>query len=81
MPQASESLRGLMCRWFGDTVSDAGPAKFLMSRGYMFGHDYIWVPPVAYHTPSREEMACLVFLVDEWDYGYHVVRDYPETRS
>lgn len=70
MPQASQQLRSLMHRWFGNEVDDTGPTAFLLSHGYTEAETGKMVLPVQAHSPSREEWACLEFLVDEWDWDY-----------
>lgn len=77
MPQATSELRALMELWFG-SISDGPPASFLRTRGYEMDEGFIWRPPVSHHSPSRDELACLRFLGDEWDYGYRLANLYPE---
>lgn len=69
MPQASDEMRALMLKWFGDEISEAGPIKFLESRGYVLRKDWQWQLPTPAHTVSREEFACVQFLIEEWDFG------------
>lgn len=76
MPQASDSQRKLMNDWFGDPVSDAGPSKLLESRGFIFGDDGVIIPPVPHHNPTVEEVECILFLINEWDYGYDPAEGY-----
>jgi len=66
MPQASDELRDLMNKWFGE-IADYNPAKFLLSRGYTINKGMISVPTPA-HTVNPEEFLCILFLRDEWDY-------------
>lgn len=69
MPSASDELRDIMQRWFGDEVDCRGPIKFLASHGFKELRGII-IPPVPSHTLSEEECICIKFLVDEWDFGY-----------
>jgi hypothetical protein len=69
MPQASEALRDLMEKWFGDRVDIAGPVAFLCSHGYLLREDWCWIKPTPSHTMSRDERSCIIFLQDEWDFG------------
>lgn len=79
MPQTTDELRSLMREWFGDEVSDWGPMRFLMSHGFT-EQAGMWKPPVPYHNVNREELACLRFLVEEWDYAYELASYYPEEK-
>ena len=69
MPSASDALRSLMEKWFGDPIDDGPPHRFLTSRGWT-ERSGMWKPPVPAHNPSREEICCLCFLRDEWDYDF-----------
>lgn len=69
MPQSSDEMRALMHKWFGNEIDEAGPIKFLVSHGYVLCHDYHWELPVPAHRISREEWACIKFLIEEWDFG------------
>ncbi len=69
MPQASDKLRGVMERYFGDPIADGPPMRFLESRGYHLRRDWHWNKPTPSHLISDEEYNCLQFLIDEWDMG------------
>lgn len=69
MPQASDELQGLMKTWFGDYVDDQGPMRFLYSHGYELTKGWQWKLPVPHHSVSCYEWICIVFLVQEWDFG------------
>lgn len=69
MPQATDELRDLMRRWFGD-IDELGPARVLLSRGWTENRYGVWSPPVLHHTAGEIEWACLRFLRDEWDYDW-----------
>lgn len=68
MPTASDDLRDKMMKWFG-SIDLGGPEQFMLSRGYTLTKDWFWIPPVPYHTISKEEFECMIFLQQEWDYG------------
>ena len=68
VPQASDEDREQMRRWFGE-IDEQGPIRFLESRGYVLRKDWRWEKPVPSHTLSVEELACIHFLADEWDFG------------
>lgn len=69
MPQASDELRDLMGKWFGDRIDDCRPAQFLASRGYTLNPGYCWIKPTPAHTVHPIEEYCILFLIHEWDYG------------
>lgn len=58
-----------MGRYFGSEIDDAGPERFLRSRGYTLTRGWEWRKPVPAHTVSEEEWNCITFLADEWDFG------------
>lgn len=78
MPQANIALRRLMEKWFGDRIADDNPRHFLASRGYVLRDDWCWAPPTPAHSVSFEEAACVLFLMEEWDYGGIWGMAYPE---
>lgn len=77
MPQTTDELRALMGRWFGDEVDTKGPWRFLESHGFTEDRGII-SPPTPSHNVSREELACLRFFAEEWDYDYKILGYYPE---
>lgn len=79
MPQTTDELRSLMNEWFHDPVSEQGPIEFLISHGFTEDRG-LWIPPVPYHNVSREELACLRFLLEEWDHDYKIASYYPEEK-
>jgi len=75
MPTASENLRNLMEKWFGDPIDDAGPLAFLRARGWRDRGGNL-TPPVSAYTPSYYEWRCIHFLVDEWDHTWSPMRQH-----
>ena len=72
MPQASDELRSRMEERFGDSISDAGPTKFLEDAGYKLTSSWLWEPKKGVESlkdMTQEEYECILFLVHEWDYG------------
>lgn len=69
MPQASDELRALMRDWFNYGLTEHGPSNFLLSHGFSLTEGYQWVLPTPSYTISTDELLCLQFLVDEWDFG------------
>lgn len=68
MPQASDELRGIMQEWFG-SLDLYDPQVFLQSHGFDLTARWTWNLPVPHHSISCYELACVLFLVEEWDYG------------
>lgn len=57
---------------FGSEVSDDGPITFLERSGYKINpKTFCWSKPgvTELWEMTRDEFTCLVFLIDEWDYG------------
>lgn len=77
MPQATDELRGLMEKWFGNAIDDGPPMRFLESRGYVLKKDWCWLLPTPAHTVKREELMCLSFLQQEWDMGHICAAAHP----
>lgn len=71
MPQTSDELRELMIKWFGD-MSDYGPLKLLMAKGWTDKGGMLFPPTPSYWGP-REDYVLLKFLREEWDYDYTCV--------
>ena len=72
MPQAGEVLRDKMNDWFGDPISDQGPIKYLHEQGYKLTPQWVWIPKpgvTKYSDMTEKEYLCMLFLVDEWDFG------------
>lgn len=72
MPQASDELREVMNRMFGDPTSEEGPVRYLTQAGYSLRRGWTWKPKdgvTGYDGMTQEEYDCLLFLAHEWDYG------------
>ena len=72
MPQATAELQQLMEKRFGDPVSDEGPTKYLEDAGYVLTPTWLWTPKPGVTDlkgMTRDEFECLLFLVQEWDFG------------
>lgn len=70
MPQASDELRQKMQTYFGDSIDDSGPTKFLKSKGWRETETGLWFSPQHIDHVSTQEFECLLFLRDEWDHAY-----------
>lgn len=77
MPQASDKLRDKMRQRFGD-IGVEGPCDFLSEAGYKNTADFLWEPKPgvkSYGDMTQDELDCLDFLCDEWDYGGLTISD------
>lgn len=79
MPQASETQRAQMAKWFPRGaggfdndfgVDDGAPYEFLMARGWTDNGGLLSKPTPSYNV-SYYEVQILLFLRDEWDYDFH----------
>lgn len=71
MPQATEKLRARITTMFG-SLDDAGPCQYLERHGYTLATTQsVWFKPgvTELWEMTNEELICLEFLVEEWDYG------------
>jgi hypothetical protein len=70
MPQASDYLRKQMRKMFGN-IGVGGPSRFLEERGFTLTPLWNWTKPgeTDFYQLSLDEQSCIVFLMDEWDYG------------
>lgn len=71
MPQASKEVANKMYEMFGSYSSDEGPMYWLEKAGYKLTKDWTWKKEgiSSYDQMTQEEYDCLVFLVQEWDFG------------
>lgn len=69
MPTASNEAQNLMKLWFGDSIDDQGPTQLLKSHGFVLRRDWQWEKPALFHTISEIEWTCIMFLIEEWDFG------------
>lgn len=79
MPSSTSDLRRKMVRRFG-SIDSQGPEDFLVSRGFSLTRDWEWIMPPRYATLDevpQEEWDCIVFLLEEWDYGGMAPADQP----
>tara|TARA_Y100000815_G_scaffold147136_1_gene133103 strand:+ start:270 stop:554 length:285 start_codon:yes stop_codon:yes gene_type:complete len=71
MPQAAADLSDRINARFG-SIDDSGPMKFLTDAGYRLRRDFFWEakPGVTSNSDmTDDEWECLLFLVQEWDFG------------
>lgn len=70
MPQATDTLRRRVAQIVSDDSLDTEPViKFLQARGYVLLQSWEWRRPTEHHEPTVDELDCLQFLIDEWDFG------------
>ena len=68
MPTASDEDRAEIVRRFGN-IDPRGPENYLTAHGWKLTRDWTWVPPTPDYRASADEINCIQFLIDEWDYG------------
>lgn len=69
MPQATDELRAIMEKRFGDPIDETGPLQYLMSCGYSERGGML-TPTFFDHKISERESECIQFLCDEWDFAF-----------
>lgn len=71
MPQASSELAEKMYEMFGSRHSDEGPMYWLERAGYKLTRNWTWRKEgvTDIEQMSDDEYACMIFLVQEWDFG------------
>lgn len=71
MPTASDELRGKMKEYFGDSIDDWGPTKYLREQGHQDTRQWTWKlrPGLTWETLPQKDRDCINFLCDEWDWG------------
>lgn len=71
MPSSSRSLKENMIKRFG-SIDTIGPEKYLTDAGYKITKGWTWEPKVGvtnYSDMTRDEYDCMLYLIQEWDYG------------
>lgn len=70
MPSTSQELHNIISKYFPNAEClDNACIKFLESRGFTLTKQWQWIKPVPSHTERKEETQCIVFLIEEWDFG------------
>lgn len=72
MPESTEELRTKIRERFDGSIDSEGPTKYLENAGYVLTPQWVWIakPGVtSYEEMTPEELECLDFLIQEWDYG------------
>jgi hypothetical protein len=75
MPSAHPDLwaevRAFLPEIDGDEGSDHACLHYLRDAGYTLNRDWTWSKPGVTDVGqmTRQEFACLLFLVHEWDFG------------
>lgn len=68
MPQASYELRQWIAAEFKCDWTEAPVERFLESKGWR-NNSGTWMRADKGYVASKEELNCLEFMADEWDYG------------
>jgi hypothetical protein len=74
MPQTSPEVRAAIVRLFGpdDTkqmMHDVSAEVFLKRRGWQLSPRWSWRMPSPDHEPDEDELLCVQYLIEEWDFG------------
>jgi hypothetical protein len=71
MPSTSLDRHQLITKWFGE-IDPMGPEHVLTSQGFHIDASWIIHKPTSSHSMTFEQRELVLFLVEEWDYGYGV---------
>lgn len=72
MPSTTRERHALISRWFGGEIDPLGPEHVLTSQGFYFDTGWMIRKPSPSHSMTFEQRELVLFLVEEWDYGYGV---------
>lgn len=77
MPSCTAEVHEAVKKLFPDTDGHAGLdflcSQYLMERGWTDlhpKHPFVLTPPKPIEQVTDEEYDCLLYLVEEWDWGY-----------
>lgn len=74
MPSTSDARRALIAKWFpdkGNSGPDFGCICTLESMGFTVDRGGLIHPPVSSHSLTWEQWEMVLYLVEEWDYGFN----------
>lgn len=71
MPQTSAEIQERIDKFFpsASQSQDFQSTKFLEKAGYILNKNWTWKLPSPDHKITEEEDLCLVYLIEEWDFG------------
>lgn len=73
MPQTDTRTREKIEALLGPDPKDLGhdilAQTYLKKRGYVLGSNYSWSAPKPQRPPTDEELLCVKYLIEEWDFG------------
>ena len=74
MPQTSPEVRAAIDALLGPNTSDqlmqdVSAECFLKKRGWVLTDKWAWIMPQPSHQPDEDELLCVQYLIEEWDFG------------
>ncbi len=74
MPSTSPDIQEQIDRLLGcydDIGQDHAAERFLFSHGWTEhpAQRWCWCMPSRYHVPTWDEVLCVIYLIEEWDFG------------
>lgn len=75
MPSATDELRNKMNTYFGDSIDEQGPMKFLRDNGWKLDRNWVYHTPTFSYEANEKEIDCITFLAQEWDFAYTYTSD------
>lgn len=69
MPSTTSKRFNRIVGWFGDADTN-GPERVLKAQGFIVDEKWLIHPPTRSHSGTFEQNELVMFLIQEWDYGY-----------
>jgi hypothetical protein len=70
MPSTTPERRERIARWFGKDAADYEVREKLISMGFYETTGGMIHPPVSHASLTWEQWEMVIYLVEEWDYGF-----------
>lgn len=74
MPQTSPEVQDAIDQLLGPSndreplMQDVSAVNFLKARGWVLTPQWCWKMPEG-HEPTSDELLCVQYLIEEWDFG------------
>ncbi len=86
MPSTSQEMLDWANKEFDYSNQECGAGvieRWLKSQGYTLTTDWHWILPDPLHRITKKERLAVLFLCEEWDYGFIFInqRQYDNWRS
>lgn len=72
MPQTSEEVQQAIDVLLGkdeEYMQDVLAERFLSKRGWKLLMNWTWQLPKPDYQPDKDQLLCVQYLIEEWDYG------------